>query len=182
MNRRALLVGCLSLAAAVGLQAAAARQETLKPVQDAPPASRPAASAPANEPRRPIQTRVLEELIRQAERPPTVLSNTPGGTAISDASLPALYVPENEEIVQERKARYVLAGNRPELHLEVADDENLPSVLPINPNGWLELMERDVAAGSSEFVVTVEISRYRGQSYGTLRKVRRPLPNGNLAP
>lgn len=181
MNRRALLAGLLFLAAAVGLQAAAARQETLKPVQ-APPASRPAASAPANEPRRPIQTRVLEELIRQAERPPTVLSNTPGGTANSDASLPALYVPENEEIVQERKARYVLAGNRPELHLEVASDENLPSVMPINPNGWLELMERDVAAGSSEFVVTVEISRYRGQSYATLRKVRRPLPNGNLAP
>lgn len=158
--------------------------------QETPPASEPArlgaattsrpASQPARSQRKPTQTKVLEELIRQTERPAPILSQLPGAGASPGATNPALML-EGQALV-ERAGRFVQSGERPEFQIKLDTAEKKPGSFPLNANSLLELLERDAAAGNTEFIVSGWVSVYRGQNYLTLTKVRRQVPNGNIAP
>ncbi len=138
-----------------------------------------AASQPSSQPsqRKPAQTKVLEELIRQTEKPAPILSQTPTAQNVPNSAL----MLEGQALV-ERIGRFVHSGDHSEFQIKLDAGEKKPSSFPLNANSLLELMEREAASGNAEFIVSGWVSVYRGQNFLTLTKVRRQVPNGNLAP
>lgn len=159
------------------------------PNETTPPAASQPASQPAGQtvsPRNPTQARILEELLRDAEqsRPTPILSAPDAGHG---ASAPALeegtsLLPDGYPVV-ERPGRLVRNGNRVEFHFDSGGPAaDAPSVMEFNKNRWLEAMETEAEAGVTEFVISAEVTRYRGQNYLNLLKYRRQVSHGNLAP
>jgi len=150
-----------------------------------PPAAPPSqpASQPASQPtlRPPPQAEVLKQLLREQERPAGIppqelrgggARREEGGLRLRGATLLA----EGTRL-REKSGRFV-QGARQEFHF---DEPDLPS-MEILKNSWLETMERLSEGGAAKFVISGEVSRYRGQNCLTLWKVRRQPDNGNLAP
>lgn len=149
-----------------------------------------ASAAPADSRRTPKQLDLLRELLRERERPAPIIPSRERTAAqqprAARRALPGLeardprLLPDGAMIV-ERPARLIIDDARPRLMITVAG-ETEPRTMEVNRNEWLEAMERAAGAGVSEFVITAEVSLYRGGNYVMLRKVLERLSNGNLAP
>jgi hypothetical protein len=153
-----------------------------------PPASQPA-SEPAvrSAPRNPTQARILEELLRGTEprQAKPILPVTPGGSSAPGAETPngnASLLLEGTVLI-ERAGRLVRLGDRVEFHFKGGSPaENAADAMEFNKNGLLEAMEAEAAAGVEEFIISAEVTRYRGANYLLLRKYRRQIAHGNLSP
>lgn len=172
----ALAASCLSLAFA----------------QDSRPAAPPAESTKsADDSRRtPKQLDLLRELLRERERPAPIIpsreriaSQQPRAQRRAVPGLEARdprLLPDGAMIV-ERPARLIVDDARPRLMITIAG-ETEPRTMEVNRNEWLEAMERAGSSGIGEFVITGEVSLYRGANFILLRKVLERLDNGNLTP
>jgi hypothetical protein len=153
-----------------------------------PPSSQPA-SQPSGRtsPRHPFQAEIYKELLRDSEgaRAKPILSvdiDARQGAAEGgkDADKPLLL---EGTVLRERTGRLVWAGDRSEFHFNPGSvPEGASASLEVLRNGWLEAMEREAEAGVKEFVITAEVTRYRGNNYLLLRKYRRQIAHGNLGP
>jgi len=147
-----------------------------------PPASQPT-SQPAVRatPRSPEQARIFQELLRDTERPrakPILSVSEDARSVAGDASL----LPEGTVLI-ERPGRLVRSGERSEFHLKPdSPADGAPNVMEFNKNGLLEAMEAEAAAGVREFVISAEVTRYRGRNYLNLLKYGRRISHGNLGP
>jgi hypothetical protein len=61
-------------------------------------------------------------------------------------------------------------------------DETTTRSIELLPNGFLEVMEREADAGLPDFVVTGEVTLYKGHNYLLVTKSIRRVANGNLSP
>ena len=160
----------------------AGQDEGDKPGQ--PPASQPASQpATRTSPRKPEQARILEDLLRDVEghRAKPILSVLPdsaGGEAADGAGLML-----EGTVLIERSGRLVRIGSRSEFHFTAdTPGDDTQNMMEILKNRWLEAMEAEAEAGVKGFVISAEVTRYRGRNYLLLRKYRRQLSHGNLGP
>lgn len=169
MTRRSILAAMCALLAPRVLRA-----------QDAPPAHKPAESQPdASGLRTPRQAEQLAPLLRQREaRPVTPVSERPGKSIVADDS----GVLADGTSVADRPGRLVRVGDHCEFEFVPSDGAGGPISLEVLRNQYLELMEAEAERGVSEFVISAEITRYRGTNYLLLRKLLRRVANGNLSP
>ena len=158
-------------------------QEQAKPA-DGSAASQPAGSTEpaANE----TQTRILEELLRDAQnaRPTPILSEPGVGRegAEEESGRGMSLLPDGYSL-SELAGRVVRHGSRVEFHFTSGSPvSNAPDVMEFNKNRWLEAMEGEAEAGVTEFIISAEVTRYRGQNYLNLLKYRRQISHGNLSP
>lgn len=148
------------------------------------PASQPAGQTVS--PRNPTQARILQELLRDAEQthPRPILSDPgPEGdslTGVGDEQTSLL--PDGYPLV-ERQGRLVRSGERVKFHFTSGSPAGeAPDVMEFNKNRWLEAMEAEAEAGVTEFIISAEVTRYRGRNYLNLLKYRRQVTHGNLSP
>ncbi len=149
----------------------------------------PPATMPATQPaprdagyRKPIQARELEPLLRgQEARPvlPTPVDREQQAAARRVAEA-ALFL-DGEPLV-DRPGRLVRRGERSEFVFQIDDSSHKTVTLELHRNQLLEAMENESESGAVEFIVSGEITRYRGTNGLLLRKVLRRVPNGNVAP
>ena len=147
------------------------------------PASQPAARTT---PRNPEQARILKELLRGSERrraQPIVSEPVRGRSAESSAAAAAGATLVEGSVLIERVGRLVRSGDRSEFHFKAggSGDDRLKA-MEFNKNSWLELMEAEADAGVEEFVISAEVTRYRGRNYLLLLKYRRQISHGNISP
>lgn len=155
--------------------------------QKAAAAEPDAASQPASQPttagaRRPAQAEILRNLLsEQAERPKPVLP-TDSGRQGGDAAGSARGLLTEGTIVVERPGRLVREDGRAKFLLHVEGEGPAPRAMPVLESQLLELMEREAEAGFAEFIVSAEVTRYRGTNYLLMRKVLRRTSHNNVAP
>lgn len=178
-------VAALVIAAGVAWLGGAAAQQS-QPADSAPSASAAPASTETDSRRTPKQLEILRELLRERERPAPIIPSRHRAAAARrpgqplDAPLDPNALPDGAMIV-ERSARLVVEDGLPRLVLTL-QGETQPRSMQLNRNEWLEALERAAAEGTQEFVVTAEVTLYRGRNYLILRKVLERLSNGNLTP
>lgn len=151
--------------------------------QTKPPASQPS-SQPASSPssgRTPEQAGVLKELLRSVDRPAIttpepIRSSEPSPVVRKDDALQ----PEGTALI-ERLGRLVRSGERSEFKFAPQDGKAVGQI-EILPNSWLEYMEKEADSGASEFIITAELTTYRGRNFLLLRTYRRQVSHGNLSP
>lgn len=151
------------------------------------PASSPA-SAPASQPssqatsrasaKRPEQVRLFEGLLQKANEP-GIISPQGGVEAKAEAS-PSL-LPEGTTIA-ERAGKLVRSGEHWEFQFFRSDVQSGLQGVEILKSAFLDQMERLAQTGVTDFVVSGEMTTYRGQNFLLIRKVRRHVDHGNLAP
>lgn len=154
------------------------------------PADQPPASQPATQPaeqqttlRKPEQARMLQILLDQQDRPvpikaQTALSGGGPGESAPDR-IPLLL---EGTLLVERPGRLSRDEERPKFTFRSESGSAGPRAMPILESQLLETMEREADAGFNEFIITAEVTRYRGQNYLLLRKVLRRTEHGNLSP
>lgn len=183
-SRRALLKSGAVLAAGVVLSSAAG-QDTLKPI-DPPPGTQPAPStpAPSGAARRPEQAEVLRGLLQRQDRPsPTPIPPTDPIVPLADRGL----APDGQPLllegsfIVERAARIDRSDEQTAFLLSL-DGDGATRRFKAAPNQMLEAIEREAERGADEFIISAEITRYRGENYLVLRKALRRTPHGNLGP
>jgi hypothetical protein len=82
----------------------------------------------------------------------------------------------------ERAGRLVRDGEKSMFEfVSEAGDEHLHS-MELLPSQLLEAMENEAEQGGETFIVSGEVTRYRGRNYLRLVKVLRRVGHGNLAP
>lgn len=163
---------------------------------DEPPAEPPApATEPASRPterdttlRKPEQADILRNLLRQQDRltpiAPQPLGPREGGSAASQPGMGA----EGEHLLfegtflVERPGRLVREGGRAKFVFYPEAGSSGPQTMEICPSQLLETMEREAEAGFSDFIISAEVTAYRGSNYLILRKVLRRVGHGNLSP
>jgi hypothetical protein len=167
---------------------------SLNPVQDTrshdatdrqPPATLPATHPAPRDAgsRKPIQARELEPLLRgQEARPvlPTPVDREQQAAAARRVAEAALFL-DGEPLV-DRPGRLVRRGERSEFVFQIDGPSQKTVTLELHRNQLLEAMENEAESGAVEFIVSGEITRYRGTNGLLLRKVLRRVPNGNVAP
>lgn len=162
-----------------------ANQQKPQPTSQ-PATTRPAASQPSRPPmtqRRPQQAAIYDQLLQRESIRPVV--PTRGGEAAT--TNPAADQPEfasgvqlEGQTVHNRRVRLARSGDRVELIFRSEDGG--PTTLVALENQLLEVMERESESGAREFIITGELTAYRGKNYIRVLKVLRPLDNGNLTP
>jgi hypothetical protein len=170
----------MKLAALVAIALWVVVQETQKPATQQAPAANQPASQPAG--RTPEQAGVLKELLRSVDRPAAVApepirSSTPSPTAKRDEALEL----EGTRIV-DRPGRLIRGGERSSFKFTTADEKAFAAPLELLPNSWLEYLEREAESGEAEFIITAEVTRYRGRNYLLIMNYRRQISHGNLTP
>lgn len=157
-----------------------------------PPTGRPTDTQPATRPagprtmlRRPAQADILRKLIQRGRRPSPIRPQEPGrGAAAAEGSSDAQgqpLLPDGTFLV-ERPGRLVYEAGRPKLIFHAADGVPGKRIMEICPNRLLEAMEREAAAGFGEFIISAEVTRYKGYNYLILRKILRRVGHGNVGP
>jgi hypothetical protein len=144
------------------------------------PASQPAVRTL---PRSPRQAQIFEALLGDAQRPrvPTILSQepgTPGDLAEDGTSLLLDGTP-----LWERSGRLVRSDGHSLFHFKPSSRPvGAAEAIEFNKNALLEAMESEAEAGVKEFIISAEVTRYRGRNYLNLLKYRRQITHGNLGP
>jgi hypothetical protein len=198
---QAVRLGALLLVAGAGLTWAWAAEDDQQDKSKAKPAAKeqvadgvqqaadvqPAASQPAKREstlRKPEQAQILEHLLGQKDVVPLQPRSAPGQRPESGgANGPgAERLLLEGTLLVERPGRYVEEGGRAVFICRVHAEDAAPRKMPILENQLLETMEREAEAGFSEFIVSAEITRYRGKNYLLLKKVLRRASHGNLSP
>src|SRR5262249_29620588 len=141
-------------------------------------------SQPASQPsgRTPEQASVLKELLRSVDRPAIttpepIRSSEPSPAARKDDSLQA-----EGTLLVEKPGRLIRSGERSEFKFTSPEGKGLAQPLELLPNSWLEYMEKEADAGASEFIITADVTTYRGRNFLMLRTYRRQVSHGNLNP
>jgi hypothetical protein len=146
------------------------------------PTSRPAGAASTL--RRPAQSEILRNLLSRQDRPTPILPRAdalqpPAVAGLGPDGRPLLV--EGTAIV-ERPGRLVREGGRAKFVFYLDGDSQAPRAMPVLESQLLETLENEVQAGFDEFIVSGEVTRYRGTNYLLLRKVLRRTGQGNLQP
>jgi len=150
------------------------------------PATDQAATQPASRPapRDPEQARIFETLLRESDRPharPVLSEATGPATRGGEAATGALLLDGTP--LSQCAGRLVCSGDRSLFEFKSgAPAEGAPSAMEILRNAWLEAMEAELATGVSEFIISAEVTRYRGRNYLLVRNYRRQIEHGNLNP
>lgn len=170
----------LALLALLALNVSDAAAQTEKPISASQPASQPA-SAPAGG-LSPEQANVLKDLLRAVDRPAMtapepIRSSAPSPAARRDESLQG-----EGTVIVERVGRLIRSSERSEFKFSSPDSAALTQPLELLPNSWLEFMEKEAEAGASEFIITADVTRYRGRNFLLIRSYRRQVSHGNLSP
>jgi hypothetical protein len=163
-----------------------------KPVQEDPAQSEPT-SQPAEKPkpsslRKPSQADILRDLLRP-QRPKPIAPETDAGadaggaatTQPADGTGRQALLLEGAFLV-ERPGRLVVEEGQPMFVFHADGSTGVRRTLQILPNQLLETMEREAEAGFTEFIISAEVTSYRGDNYLLLRKVLRRVGHGNLGP
>ncbi len=150
----------------------------------APPATQPsAASEGTDADRKPFQDDILRQILREREAPRRIRQTTPGDPAevTADQLEPGRTVlPEGSQLTR-RRVRLVLLDDVAHLEFDMPGRERRV-LLEVLPSMMLEVLERDASRGNEHFLVTGEVTRYRGENYVLVRQVTAPIDNGNLGP
>ncbi len=147
---------------------------------DTQPTTRP---APTNTVlRRPAQAEMLKGLLQRGQRPTPIRPEEPGGTATPAGTTAGEGLLLEGTFLVERPARLVQADGRAKLVFQTEGQPSGPRTMELIPNQLLEAMERESTAGFAEFIVTAEVTRYKGANYLLLRKILRRVEHGNLEP
>lgn len=151
-----------------------------------PAATPPAATQPNRPPmtqRRPQQAQIYEQLLQRESLRPVVPGR--GGsesgadtTASRTESLVGVLL--EGQTIHNRRVRLVRNGERVELIFR-SEDGGPPTLIALE-NQLLEVMEKETESGAREFIISGELTTYRGRNYVRILKVLRPLDNGNLTP
>ncbi len=190
-----MLKAACSLATLVLLLSA---QEKMTPVSTTRPTASGAASPPAQTPVQPpapgtqpadevsgvrtppqINADLLNQLLR-ADRQRLVPPSAVDAKVAASAENAGLLL--EGTILVDRPGRCIIRGDRAEF--EFAADASGKALPPMEvlKTQLLEYIERDVAAGTAEFIVSAEVKRYRGRNTIELIKVSRRVAHGNLGP
>ncbi len=184
---RLMALGLL-MSAAGGFLAAGGRAEppegtSAGGVQSA--AERPAEPGAGPTFRRPAQAEVIEQLLRNRERSNLILPQDPDAVIVggeSAAAAPGQKLLLEGTMLVERAGRLVRDGEKSMFEfVSEAGDEHLHS-MELLPSQLLEAMENEAEQGGETFIVSGEVTRYRGRNYLRLVKVLRRVGHGNLAP
>ncbi len=145
-------------------------------------ASRPA--EPSTILRKPEQAEILRNLLTQQDRPVPVKPRTDAGRAETAARMASAGRPLLLEgtFLVERPGRLVMEEGRAKFVFHVDGTSPEPCTMQLLENQLLETLEREATAGFSEFIISAEVTRYRGSNYLLLRKVLRRTSHGNLGP
>lgn len=147
--------------------------------EEEPAPSTPAASQPAVERRaRPQQVEVLRDLLRDRERARSVRPRTVD-VAPQRGESEDLF-PEGS--VEQRGGRLIQTEGAAQFRFASVSEGLGGRTMEILKNAWLERMEQDARSGMTEFIVSGEITKYRGTNYLLIRNYRRQVDNGNLTP
>lgn len=152
------------------------------------PTSRPAATQPSSRPagenssrtplRRPEQVRLFQDLLQKANEPGVI---QPEGPAEPKSESTAGILPEGTTIA-ERSGKLVRSGDHWEFQFYRDDVQPGLQGIEVLKSAFLDQMERLVQKGATEFIVSGELTAYRGQNFLLIRKVRRQLDHGNISP
>jgi hypothetical protein len=82
----------------------------------------------------------------------------------------------------ERPGRLVRDGGRSKFVFFLDGEAQAPRTIPILESQLLETLENEADAGYHEFIVSGEVTRFRGENYLLLRKVLRRTGQDNVAP
>jgi len=161
-------------------------------VQESPTPEKPEAdekkptSQPTTQPsarRTPEQARILEGLLTARDRPAPI-KPTPQPPSAHTPAAPAQ--PEGLRVegtfIVERPGRLTRQSGRSVFTFNPSDGPKKPVSMLILENQLLEIMEREAAAGFSEFIISAEVTTYRSQNYLLIRKVLRRTSHGNIGP
>jgi hypothetical protein len=156
------------------------------------PATKPAETQPASQPagttlRNPEQIEILKNLLNRQDRAMPVRpqpAQKPGQEAPTSQATDAEGHPLLLEgtFLSERPGRLVREEGRAKFVCYIDGGGQAPRAIEILESQLLEAMEREAEAGFSEFIVSGEVTRYRGRNYLLLRKILRRVDNGNLGP
>ncbi len=150
------------------------------------PASRPAESPSSL--RKPAQANILKGLLGRHERPRPILPQSAHDAEDGVDPVAGAIDPEGHPLLLEgtflieRPGRLVYEDGRANFALQVDGGDQGVRTLELCPNQLLEAMEREAKSGFTEFIVSAEITRYRGRNYLLLRKILRRVDHGNLGP
>lgn len=153
----------------------------------AQPASQPT-PAPATQPadavlRQPEQADLLRKLLARRQRPEPILPRTDGpSTAEAKVGPDGHPLLVEGTFIAERPGRLEHEDGEAYYVFNLDGEGAGPRRIPILRNQLLELLEQEAQAGYQEFIVSADVTRYRGSNYLLLRKVLRRLSNGNLGP
>jgi hypothetical protein len=139
--------------------------------------------------RRPEQAEIIQNLLR--DREPSIMivpqdpeavigQRVPTTQPVGAAQEPTLLV--DGAIVVERPGRLLYENGEPIFAFFSLDAGPQLNAMQLLPNQLLEAVEREAKLGSSEFVISGRVTRYRGDNYLLLLKALRRVENGNLAP
>ena len=137
--------------------------------------------------RKPLQDEILRKLLQSQEAPRLIGPTDPGRSETSDPGEEARGVSPSSPLLLEgtlivdRPGRVLLSDGKAEFTFLLPDTQRTLT-MELERNSLREALEREAQAGASEFVVTAEVTRYRGRNYLVLRKVVQRVNNGNLAP
>ncbi|MBU0638221.1 MAG: hypothetical protein KKB50_05090 [Planctomycetes bacterium] len=159
-----------------------------KPQSSVQPSATQATTKPAPPPtlRKPEQAQILEQLIRERDRPEPILPQSEraeglvsdNGVGPSEAGGLLL----DGTTLVERPGRFVRLGDRAEFVFRPRTGEDRTVRMEILENRLLEAMEAEVEKGTTEFVISAEVTRYQGRNYLLLRKLLKRVGHGNLGP
>ena len=190
MMARVAAIGAV-LAATAGLVLSAGNQEEPAAKQEQA-TTQPAASQPTTSPRAmrpPAQAEIIENLLRDGSRPTLILpqdsqaiigDGVTSSRPATEPDGPALLV-EGTMLV-ERPGRLVWEQDKAKFAFFAPGQSPGLRTMEILPSQLLEAMEREARVGSSEFVISAEVTRYKDCNYLLLRKILRRVRHGNLSP
>ena len=183
----AIAIALLAAAAA----ASTAHERQSQESQEPPAASQPATTRPAvpQPARAPEQAEIIRNLLRDRGRSTAIMpqeqqspaDDTGAGTdlPLGPDGLPLLV---DGTLLVERPGRLMHEGGKPMFSfIDEGAGVKLRS-MEILPNQLLEAMERELQLGTTQFVISAEVTRYHDLNYLLLRKILRRVEHGNLSP
>lgn len=151
------------------------------PPSDGPPTTQPT-SRPAEREAPPPQQRLFEDLIRDSERQHRILPRVePGSATPQSLADDANLLPEGLPL-RERLGRVVRAGETTTFEFAPDGSGSPPPAMELLPNTLRAMLEDQAAGSEGEFIISAEITRYRGRNYLFLLNFRRNPVHGNLGP
>ena len=126
---------------------------------------------------------ILRNLLDQEDRPAPIQPQS-GPAPATEAALGSDGQPllvEGTSLV-ERPGRLVHEDDKSKFVFNIGGSDQKTRKMEILENQLLETMEQEAEAGFAEFIISAQVTRYRGQNYLLLRKVLRRVSHGNLSP
>lgn len=185
MSRRFLAPAAWISASALCLAAAiASARQAQEPPPSPPPTTQPAEpTAPAPIP---DEAQLIRDLLRSREKTAPLSPQEPGSPAqtLAPTTQPATDDPgllPDGTLIVERQGRLIWEDGKP-LFVSLLPQTGESETLALLPNRLLEAMEAAAEHTESQFIISAEVTLYRGRNFLLLRKVLRRVEHGNLGP